>query len=69
MLTALIGIIITADILLLSVVAISVLFPKSRIWPPPKEKYMAAMAKLDTIHYRYVQCTLDWHPRFPFIGP
>ena len=37
MLTVLLGIILTADFMLLSVVAISVLFPKSRIWPPPKK--------------------------------
>ena len=37
MLTVLLGIILTADFMLLSVVVISVLFPKSRIWPPPKK--------------------------------
>ncbi|HSV49388.1 MAG TPA: isoprenylcysteine carboxylmethyltransferase family protein [Candidatus Acidoferrales bacterium] len=37
MLLVLLGVILTADILLLSVVAFSVLFPKSRIWPPPKK--------------------------------
>ena len=31
------GIIIAADFLLLLVVAISIFFPKSRIWPPPKK--------------------------------
>jgi len=37
MLTVLLGIILTADFMLLLVVAVSVLFPQSRIWPPPKK--------------------------------
>jgi protein-S-isoprenylcysteine O-methyltransferase Ste14 len=37
MLSVLFGVILTADILLLVVIAISVFFQKSRIWPPPKK--------------------------------
>ncbi len=37
MLTALLGLILAADVSLLLVVIISVIFPKSRIWPPPKK--------------------------------
>lgn len=34
---AVFGIVLAADILLLLAIAISILFPKSRIWPPPKK--------------------------------
>ncbi len=33
----LLGIVLSADNLLLTVVAVSIFFPKSRIWPPPKK--------------------------------
>ena len=56
MVQALFGFILLADLFLFLVIAISIFFPKHRIWPPNKEGYLAAMGKLDAFHHRYVWC-------------